>query len=163
MSASWVEVRRRARGPCSGSTAGGRLGEAAPAFQLLDRLHPFHPLGPQNPGGVGLDARLLAAVPAFLGFVALHVGQPIAPLLAEQAFLAEAGRAPPGAIEQRPDATQVLRQLQLGAVRGGQGLPKRGILVYCNTGQRARFAAEKLASLGFQDVVYIDGSYRTLM
>jgi len=47
--------------------------------------------------------------------------------------------------------------------RSTQSLPKRGILVYCNTGQRARFAAEKLASLGFQDVVYIDGSYRTLM
>jgi phage shock protein E len=47
--------------------------------------------------------------------------------------------------------------------RSTQGLPNRGILVYCNTGQRARFAAEKLASLGFQDVVYIDGSYRTLL
>jgi|TARA_B110000483_G_scaffold145335_1_gene173447 phage shock protein E len=42
-------------------------------------------------------------------------------------------------------------------------LPKRGILVYCNTGQRARFAAEKLEGLGFKDVYYIAGLYTSLL
>jgi|SRR6056300_739341 phage shock protein E len=41
-------------------------------------------------------------------------------------------------------------------------LPRKGILVYCNTGQRARFAAEKLEELGFSDVYYIAGHYSTL-
>lgn len=41
-------------------------------------------------------------------------------------------------------------------------LPKKGLLVYCNTGQRARFAAEKLIELGFKDVYYIAGHYSTL-
>jgi len=38
-----------------------------------------------------------------------------------------------------------------------------GILVYCNTGQRARFASEKLNALGFTEVYYIAGSYGSLM
>jgi phage shock protein E len=42
-------------------------------------------------------------------------------------------------------------------------LPKRGLLVYCNTGQRARFAAEKLEELGFEDVYYIAGTYKGLL
>ena len=42
------------------------------------------------------------------------------------------------------------------------GLPKKGLLVYCNTGQRARFAAEKLERLGFEDVYYIAGHYSSL-
>jgi Rhodanese-related sulfurtransferase len=41
-------------------------------------------------------------------------------------------------------------------------LPKKGLLVYCNTGQRARFAAEKLRELGFKDVYYIAGFYTSL-
>ena len=41
-------------------------------------------------------------------------------------------------------------------------LPKKGLLVYCNTGQRARFAAEKLIELGFKDVYYIAGDYSSL-
>ena len=44
-----------------------------------------------------------------------------------------------------------------------QGLPMKGLLVYCNTGQRARIAAEKLDALGFEDVYFIDGTYKTLM
>ena len=32
------------------------------------------------------------------------------------------------------------------------------ILVYCNTGQRARMATEKLRSMGFKNVVYIPTS-----
>jgi len=36
------------------------------------------------------------------------------------------------------------------------------ILVYCNTGQRARVASEKLNKLGFNKVVYIPGTYITL-
>lgn len=42
-------------------------------------------------------------------------------------------------------------------------LPKKGLLVYCNTGQRARFAAEKLKKLGFKDVYYIAGLYTDLL
>tara|TARA_Y100000389_G_scaffold101282_1_gene97998 strand:- start:40 stop:387 length:348 start_codon:yes stop_codon:yes gene_type:complete len=42
-------------------------------------------------------------------------------------------------------------------------LPKKGLLVYCNTGQRARFAAEKLEELGFEDVYYIAGTYKGLL
>lgn len=38
-----------------------------------------------------------------------------------------------------------------------------GTLVYCNTGQRARYAANKLVNLGFINVVYIDGTYETIM
>jgi phage shock protein E len=41
-------------------------------------------------------------------------------------------------------------------------LPKRGLLVYCNTGQRARIAAERLIQLGFKDVYYIAGHYSSL-
>jgi len=37
-----------------------------------------------------------------------------------------------------------------------------GILAYCNTGQRARVAAEKLKDLGFKNVFYIDGTYSQL-
>jgi len=36
------------------------------------------------------------------------------------------------------------------------------ILVYCNTGQRARFAAEKMRRLGYNNVQYIAGSYTSL-
>ncbi len=42
-------------------------------------------------------------------------------------------------------------------------LPNKGLLVYCNTGQRARFAAEKLENLGFKNVYYIAGLYSTLL
>jgi phage shock protein E len=41
-------------------------------------------------------------------------------------------------------------------------LPKSGLLVYCNTGQRARFAAEKLVDLGFKQVYYIAENYSSL-
>ncbi len=37
------------------------------------------------------------------------------------------------------------------------------IIVYCNTGQRARAAVEKLRKLGYMDVAYISGSYTTIM
>ena len=36
------------------------------------------------------------------------------------------------------------------------------IVVYCNTGQRARFAAEKMRRLGYNNVQYIAGSYTSL-
>jgi len=38
-----------------------------------------------------------------------------------------------------------------------------GIVVYCNTGQRARKAAEKLKTLGFKNVFYIASTYKTIM
>ena len=41
--------------------------------------------------------------------------------------------------------------------------PTSGILVYCNTGQRARAAAEKIRSFGFENVYYIKGGYWTLL
>ena len=37
------------------------------------------------------------------------------------------------------------------------------ILVYCNTGQRARRAVELLRSLGYTNVVYIATSHRSIM
>jgi phage shock protein E len=42
-------------------------------------------------------------------------------------------------------------------------LPRKGLLVYCNTGQRARFAAETLEELGFENVYYIAGPYTGLL
>lgn len=39
----------------------------------------------------------------------------------------------------------------------------KGILVYCNTGQRARRAAETLKLLGYKKVYYIAGSYSSIM
>jgi phage shock protein E len=38
-----------------------------------------------------------------------------------------------------------------------------GILTLCNTGQRARAGAEKIASFGFKNVYYIDGTYSTIL
>ena len=45
-----------------------------------------------------------------------------------------------------------------------EGVPRNtGILVYCNTGQRARAAAEKIRRFGFENVYYIRGGYWTLL
>ena len=38
-----------------------------------------------------------------------------------------------------------------------------GILVYCNTGQRARYASEQIAKLGYKKIYYIDGTYSSIM
>lgn len=38
-----------------------------------------------------------------------------------------------------------------------------GILVYCNTGQRARAASDILKAKGYKDVRYISGSYLSLL
>ena len=44
-----------------------------------------------------------------------------------------------------------------------KGIPKADtILVYCNTGQRARMAAEKIRSYGYKKVYYIEGTYKSL-
>ena len=37
------------------------------------------------------------------------------------------------------------------------------ILVYCNTGQRARAAVEKLRAMGYENSVYITGSHLSLL
>lgn len=37
------------------------------------------------------------------------------------------------------------------------------ILIYCNTGHRARLAAEKLQSLGYKNAVYYAGPYQMLI
>ena len=39
----------------------------------------------------------------------------------------------------------------------------RRILIYCNTGQRARMAAETLYAMGYHNVRYISGSYTDLL
>jgi len=39
----------------------------------------------------------------------------------------------------------------------------KGIITYCNTGQRARAGAERLKALGFKKVFYIDSTYTTLL
>ncbi len=39
----------------------------------------------------------------------------------------------------------------------------KGILIYCNTGQRARAAADTLKAKGYKNVRYISGSYLGLM
>jgi phage shock protein E len=46
-----------------------------------------------------------------------------------------------------------------------QMFPDRSVhlLIYCNTGQRARRAAEKLQALGYKNTVYIVGSYSELI
>ena len=44
-----------------------------------------------------------------------------------------------------------------------KGIPKNdAILVYCNTGQRARNAAEKIRSYGYKKVYYIENTYKSL-
>jgi len=42
-------------------------------------------------------------------------------------------------------------------------LPDKGILTVCNTGHRARRAAEILRSFGKEDVYYINGTYKNLI
>ncbi len=37
------------------------------------------------------------------------------------------------------------------------------ILIYCNTGQRARVATDTLHSMGYTNTVYISGSYLSLL
>ena len=40
---------------------------------------------------------------------------------------------------------------------------KTKMLLYCNTGHRAKLAAEKLRKLGYENAVYITESYRALL
>ncbi len=40
---------------------------------------------------------------------------------------------------------------------------KARILIYCNTGQRARWATDVLRAKGYKNVVYITGPYLTLL
>lgn len=40
---------------------------------------------------------------------------------------------------------------------------KTGVLVYCNTGQRSRYAADLLKSKGYTNVRYITGPYWSLL
>jgi phage shock protein E len=46
-----------------------------------------------------------------------------------------------------------------------QKIPKKevGVLVYCNTGQRSRAAADVLKAKGYKDVRYISGPYWSLL
>lgn len=72
---------------------------------------------------------------------------------------------------------RTLTEWKLGHYRGARHIPSgsltpgkfvytphnTGILVYCNTGQRARAAAEKIRGFGFTNVYYIKGGYWTLL
>ena len=101
--------------------------EAAPHLELFDGLHPLAALlAGQLPGGEGADLGGHAAGPTVVGFVALHVGQAVTGFLAKQVFLLEAGRTPPGSIEDGALGAQVGAERLL--LRGGrrQGLPKAG-------------------------------------
>ena len=40
---------------------------------------------------------------------------------------------------------------------------QKGILVYCNTGQRSRYAADMLKAKGYKNVRYISGPYWSLL
>jgi rhodanese-related sulfurtransferase len=50
-------------------------------------------------------------------------------------------------------------------VEAAKQIPNKSarILAYCNSGQRARLAAEKLHALGYERAVYIVGTYRGLL
>jgi len=37
------------------------------------------------------------------------------------------------------------------------------IIAYCNTGHRARLAAEKLQALGYKNAMYITSTYRSIL
>ena len=43
------------------------------------------------------------------------------------------------------------------------GDPGQTIIVYCNSGQRARLATKKLHDLGFKNAKYIAGTYHSLL
>jgi phage shock protein E len=49
--------------------------------------------------------------------------------------------------------------------RAPKELPKKAakVLVYCNTGQRARIATEKLRALGYKNAVYIAEGHGSLL
>ncbi len=51
------------------------------------------------------------------------------------------------------------------ALEAESKLPNKtsGILVYCNTGQRSRMAADTLKAKGYKDVRYISGPYLSLL
>ena len=55
-----------------------------------------------------------------------------------------------------------LNKISLNSVSELNLSSKKGTLVYCNTGQRARNAAEKLKSYGFEKVYYISSTYKSL-
>ena len=60
-----------------------------------------------------------------------------------------------------PGSTHIpLGSLDADSMKGTR--KNAGILVYCNTGQRARVAAELLRSMGYSNVYYISGHYTTL-
>jgi rhodanese-related sulfurtransferase len=55
----------------------------------------------------------------------------------------------------------VLTKEKLKQVKGLNKLDK--ILVYCNTGQRARRAVDIMREFGYKNVYYIEGTYKTLL
>lgn len=102
----------------SGSGSLSRAGELAPlleGFEVLDALQPRFAL--QVPGGEGAHLGRHAALPALVALVALHVGKAVAGLLAEQVLLLEAGRTPPGPVEDGAPAAQMVAEGPL--LRGG--------------------------------------------
>ena len=67
-------------------------------------------------------------------------------------------------------------EYRLGHLRGAESIPvgmigsakipapskTHPIVVYCNTGQRARIASEKLKARGFENVSYIAGTHESI-
>lgn len=61
-----------------------------------------------------------------------------------------------------PDAKHI-PVTQMSASKFRTMTKQDGILVYCNTGQRARRAAENMRSYGFENVYYIKGTYSSIL
>ena len=67
-------------------------------------------------------------------------------------------------------------EYRMGHYRGAKSIPlgkigsakipapskKHPIVVYCNTGQRARVASDKLEARGYENVSYIAGTYKSI-
>ena len=63
-----------------------------------------------------------------------------------------------------PDSVHIpVNKISSDTVKKAGLNPVKPTLVYCNTGQRARVAANKLESLGFREVYYIEGTYSTIL
>ena len=63
-----------------------------------------------------------------------------------------------------PDSVHLpVNKISGDAVKNAGLDPEKPTLVYCNTGQRARVAANKLEALGFREVYYIEGTYSTIV
>jgi len=51
---------------------------------------------------------------------------------------------------------------KIGSAKTSVPSKSHPIVVYCNTGQRARMASEKLETRGYENVSYIAGTYKSI-